>query len=325
MTTTLSIISKAADILGKGGLVAFPTETVYGLGADASQPEAVHKIFQAKNRPAHHPLIVHIASIHQLSEWASVITPKVQRLAEAFWPGPLTLILPKQERVLMSVTGGQMSVGLRIPNHPIAKALLHAFGKGVAAPSANQFTHLSPTRASAVREELGESVDLILDGGACAVGVESTILDMTGEQPVMLRPGMITLKMITEVLDQPILCLDSSSKTRAPGMHPVHYAPTTKTILIKTEQIPDFLQAQYSSAFPMAFVMHTSTKIPDARIHYVKMPENAEHYAHDFYQTLRNLDHQQFKCIVIEAVPEAPEWEALRDRLQKASIVYKEK
>lgn len=198
-------IEKAATILHAGGLVAIPTETVYGLGADARNPEALRKIFTTKQRPIDHPLIVHIADMTQLSDWAVAISDSALLLAKAFWPGPLTLILKKAPGVLDLVTGNQETIGIRIPNHPVAIALLKTFGRGVAAPSANRFGRISPTTADAVREELGNAVDLILDGGPCAVGVESTIVDVTGEAPVVLRPGMITQQQIAAVLKRAVI------------------------------------------------------------------------------------------------------------------------
>jgi L-threonylcarbamoyladenylate synthase len=308
-------IKTAAALLKAGKLVAIPTETVYGLGADASNEEAVRAIFKAKNRPYHHPLIVHLADITQLSDWAKEIPPAAQKLAAAFWPGPLTLILKKQAHVLDIVTGGQDTVGLRIPSHPIAQAVLRAFGGGVAAPSANQFTHISPTTAAAVHEELDGHVDMILDGGECAVGLESTIIDLSREVPVVLRPGMITLQMLSEVLGMPITSTQATT-TRAPGMHHLHYAPTTKTQLIASHDLAAFFASLQTDDFPIAFVTHHSHAIN--HVHCVYLPNNAAAYAHDIYRCLRDLDHQQFKRIIIEAVPEAAEWDAIRDRLNKA-------
>lgn len=309
-------IKQGAALLQAGKLVAIPTETVYGLGADASNAEAVRNIFRAKNRPYDHPLIVHIAHISQLDDWAREIPETAKQLAAAFWPGPLTLILKKQPQVLDIVTGGQDTVGLRIPSHPIAKAVLEAFGGGVAAPSANQFTHISPTTAQAVREELGDRVDLILDGGDCAVGLESTIIDLSRDVPVILRPGMITLQMLSDVLGVNVIAATQDQSTRAPGMHHLHYAPTTKTQLIASSDVSTFFENLQADDFPIAFVTHHPHDMQD--IYCIHLPNNAEGYAHDIYRCLRDLDHQQFKRIVIEAVPDSPEWDAIRDRLNKA-------
>lgn len=313
-------ITTAVALLRAGKLVAIPTETVYGLGADASNEEAVRRIFKAKNRPYDHPLIVHIASETQLSDWARDIPPAAKQLAAAFWPGPLTLILKKQPHVLDIVTGGQETIGLRIPSHPIANAVLRAFGGGVAAPSANQFTHISPTTAEAVREELGDQVDLILDGGDCAVGLESTIVDLSRDQPVILRPGMISAQMLSDVLrTQVFSSRQDTPTTRAPGMHHLHYAPMTKTQVIEPHNLAHFFASLQQNDLPIAFVTHTTHEVSTKPIRKVCMPDNAVAYAHDLYRVLRDLDHQHFQRIIIEAVPEDAEWDAIRDRLNKAS------
>ncbi|MBS2001864.1 MAG: threonylcarbamoyl-AMP synthase, partial [Cyanobacteria bacterium SZAS LIN-5] len=191
MKEDMTIIEHAVRLLQSGELVAFPTETVYGLGADASNPAAVARLYAAKGRPTNHPVIVHLADSNQLSKWASSVPFAAIQLAEKFWPGPLTLILPKADHVLDEITGGQKSVGLRVPAHPLALELLKAFGGGIIAPSANKFGRLSPTRAEDVRAEFKDEVSLVLDGGPCAVGIESTIVDLSREQPMILRPGMI--------------------------------------------------------------------------------------------------------------------------------------
>ena len=195
---TPASIEQAADLLHRGKLVAIPTETVYGLGADASNPEAVAKIFQAKGRPADHPLIVHLAYASQMKDWAEEVPDSALRLASAFWPGPLTMILRKKASVPAVVTGGQETVALRVPDNPVALWLLRVFGGGIAAPSANRFGRISPTTAQHVAEELGDAVDCILDGGPCTVGVESTIIDLTDQQPTILRPGRITRSQLEE-------------------------------------------------------------------------------------------------------------------------------
>jgi len=311
-------IKKAVTLLQQGKLVAFSTETVYGLGADARNPNALLKIFQAKQRPVDHPLIVHIADIAQLSEWASEVPESAKLLAKAFWPGPLTLILNKATGVSDLVTGNQSTVGIRIPGHPVALALLKAFGGGVAAPSANRFGRISPTTAEAVYEELGETVDLILEGGACEVGLESTIVDLTGELPTILRPGMITVNEIEAVLNQSV----STHKKEAPrvsGSLESHYAPQTKTELIHPQDIPLFLQQLASQDLPIALLTRTEIKISIAQVHCVTMPLHAKEYAHDLYHLLRKLDKEHFQQILVETVPEEAEWDAVRDRLKRAS------
>lgn len=318
--TTIPDINKAVSILQQGGLVALPTETVYGLGADATNSEAVRRIFLAKERPEDHPLIVHVAKIEQLADWAREIPPQALQLAEAFWPGPLTLILKKQPQVLDIVTGGQDTVGVRIPGHPVARALLEAFGGGLAAPSANKFTHISPTTASAVFDELGREVDLILDGGACEVGLESTIVDMTQGQPVILRPGMITAEAIEAVLKQPVMSKAIETVTKVPGMHHLHYAPTTKTSLIEHFDIPLLLQTISPDDLPVVLMVRNEPLIPMTdQVFWVKMPADPKEYAHDLYRTLRSLDSLHYKRIIIENVPNDRAWCAIADRLKKAT------
>ena|SRR3989338_2799655 len=314
------LITQAVALLRQGKLVAFPTETVYGLGADACNESAIRKIFQVKKRPLDHPLIVHIGGIEKLSDFACDVSPDAMKLASAFWPGPLTMILKKSPQVLEVVTAGQQTIGLRIPNHPIAQALLQAFGAGIAAPSANQFTHVSPTDARAVYEELGKEVDLILDGGICEVGLESTIIDMSANEPLILRPGMITPKMIGEVLG-----VEIKSRThhfiKAPGQYHLHYAPVTKTVLIPPREILQSLHRLETDDFPVAVMSRATGEelALSSPIHWVTMPIEASHYAHDLYHTLRMLDQKHFKQIMIEAVPDGIEWEAIRDRLLKAT------
>lgn len=313
-------IAQAVEILGKGGLVAFPTETVYGLGADATNAEAVRKVFTAKNRPYDHPLIVHLARLEQLTEWAREVPPIALQLAAAFWPGPLTMVFKKQSTVLDIVTGGQDTVGIRIPSHPLALALLEAFGGGVVAPSANQFTHVSPTEVLAVQEELGERVQLILDGGACAVGLESTIVDVSSEIPTILRPGMITLEMIAKVTGGVVKVASREESTvRAPGSHHLHYAPNTKTLLLSADEILSWLSVLANNE-RVTIMVHSDLEVPmHDRIHLVKMPAQADAYAQTLYHTLRCLDREHLAAIAIEAVPAGAAWEAIRDRLNKAT------
>lgn len=311
-------IQEAVTLLRSGELVALPTETVYGLGADARQPEALAKIFLAKGRPFSHPLIVHLASAQQLSEWASEVPPEATRLAQAFWPGPLTLILKKRPEVSDLLTGGQDTVGLRIPAHPVAQALLQAFGGGIAAPSANRFTHLSPTTAQAVRDELGDKVACILEGGICEVGLESTILDLSREQPVILRPGMISAAQLEAVLKNPVHSSQEGAP-RVPGMEPVHYAPETRLNLVERGEMEGFLNSLTSEDFPLVFLVRQAPDTQTEGVQWLLMSEQPRQYAHDLYLTLRKLDQQDFKRIAVETVPEGPEWEAIRDRLNKAA------
>jgi L-threonylcarbamoyladenylate synthase len=317
-----SELQKAVEILREGGLVAFPTETVYGLGADASNPGALEKIFAAKERPVDHPLIVHLHSMQQLPLWADDISEKAMRLAEAFWPGPMTLIFRKKPHVLDLVTGYQQTVGLRIPSHPVAKALLEAFDGGIAAPSANRFGRISPTTALAVREELGEKVGCILEGGQCEVGVESTIIDVSGAQPVILRPGMITQVDVENVLQEKILRKDSLAvnSPRVSGSHESHYAPQTPAVLVEVEKIAGVLAALAAEDLPVVVLAQRRPEGLSSEIQFIAMPLDAKGYAHDLYATLRACDQKNFRRIIIAAVPEEENWSAVRDRLMRATV-----
>jgi L-threonylcarbamoyladenylate synthase len=320
-----STIKQAVQLLHQGRLVAFPTETVYGLGADASNPDAVARIFTAKGRPANHPLIVHIADSGCLVNWAEHIPDSAQRLAENFWPGPLAIILNKQTHVPIAVTGGQNTVGLRVPNHPIALQLLREFGGGIAAPSANRFCRISPTQAQHVSEELGDSVDLILDGGACEVGVESSIIDLSSTIPRLLRHGHITAEQIQAVLQTELIVPDhakqqASEQIRAPGMMAIHYAPLTTALLCTSDQLQNLINRLVSDNKRIAVMSYQTAITATSQIHVTKMPEMAETYAHCLYASLRELDHQQCDVIVVEQPPISAQWSAINDRLGKATL-----
>lgn len=306
------IINEAVQILRQGGLVAFPTETVYGLGADARNPEALIKIFKAKGRPIDHPVIVHIADSSQLEEWAVEISDTARLLVNRFWPGPLTLIFKKAPSVLDIVTGGQLTVGLRSPNHPLAIELLKNFGGGIAAPSANRFGRISPTTAQAVLEELQGAVDLVIDGGPCEVGVESTIVDVSGEECVLLRPGMISVAEIEAVLKKPVMTKEQKS-LRVSGALETHYAPLTETVL--AQDMKSYVAGLSKEDSVALVVMHDfqTTQLQ------IKMSNQPKQYAHDLYQVLRELDKKKLKRIAIEMVPNDANWDAVRDRLWKAS------
>ena len=306
-------IKQAVSILRAGGLVAIPTETVYGLGADATNPNALRKIFLIKQRPIDHPLIVHLGSPAEVTKWAQNVSPEAWSLINAFWPGPLTLVLQKAPHVHDLITGGQYTIGLRIPAHPIAQALLQEFGSGIAAPSANLFGRISPTTADAVREELGDAVDLILEGGQCEVGLESTIVDMRGAQPVILRPGMITATQIEAVLHQSVSAKKNNAP-RVPGSVESHYAPVTPTYLMDTKELALFMENIKEQDMPFIVVGFTKKNIST-----VVMSSDPITYAHDLYQVLRELDKKNLRRIIIEAVPDIPEWDAIRDRLQRAT------
>lgn len=316
-------LNDAVQILNSGGLVAFPTETVYGLGADASNPVAVEKIFAAKERPHNHPLIVHLATIDEVTNWARDFPETAQRLSAAFWPGPLTMILAKQPQVSDVVTGKQATIGLRMPQHPVAQALLKAFGRGIAAPSANKFTRISPTTATAVREELGDAVDLILDGGDCTVGLESTIVDLSQGLPVILRPGMISAAAIADVLEMDVVASQHQpmmTRPRAPGMHHLHYAPNTRTHLVAADEVAPLLQQMDADQYPIALILCSDhSLIVHPQCHIVRLSTDPTLYARELYRTLRELDQQGFKQLLIEAPPATAGWDAIRDRVLKAT------
>jgi L-threonylcarbamoyladenylate synthase len=313
-------IQLASELLSQGKLVAIPTETVYGLGADGKNPNAIKSIFTAKGRPADHPLIVHLPDKVALTDWAIEIPESAWKLAEHFWPGPLTIVLQKHPDVPMEVTGGQNTIALRVPKHPVALSLLKVFGGGIAAPSANRFCRISPTQASHVEEELGDKVDLILDGGACQVGLESTIVDLSGAQPRLLRPGQISKSEIESVLQQPLLLSEDNEKIRAPGMMEVHYAPDTVTLLCTSEQIFNIQKGIiFQHHYKLGVVSYIADVEDDANIQVVKMPKDANAYAHDLYSTLRNLDNSGIDLILIEYPPQTEIWQAVNNRLNKAA------
>jgi L-threonylcarbamoyladenylate synthase len=312
-------IDKAVSLLRQGGLVAFPTETVYGLGADASNPAALQKIFQAKGRPMDHPLIVHLGDIRKLLTWATDVSAQATRLAQAFWPGPLTLIFKKAAGVSDLLTGGQDTIGLRVPDHPVAHALLSAFGGGVAAPSANRYGRISPTTAAAVHEELGDKVDMILKGGQCEVGVESTIVDVSGDEVVILRPGMITAQQIEDVLQETVRSSQQHSP-RVSGSHESHYAPLTPVKLVDAEQLDDYFKKLSADDFPLAVIGLQHPKINQLDVTWISMSLQPKMYAHDLYATLREVDKKNFRQIIIECVPADVSWDAIRDRLKRAAI-----
>jgi L-threonylcarbamoyladenylate synthase len=310
-------IDAAVRILRAGGLVAFPTETVYGLGADAANPRAVRRIFEAKGRPADHPLIVHLASAEQLSQWARQIPPAVPTLAQRFWPGPLTLILRRAAGVLDEVTGGQDTVGLRVPAHPLAQALLQAFGGGIAAPSANRFGRISPTTAQHVREELGDRVDLILDGGACPVGIESTILDLSSGAPVLLRPGHVGAAELEAALGVPV-SRPTSGAPRASGTLAAHYAPSRPLLLVASQDLAAAIREQSVRGSVAVLALQPPPPGVHAQVWRIA-PTVSDEYARMLYAALRELDQSGCAVIVVEAPPQAPGWVAVHDRLRRSA------
>jgi L-threonylcarbamoyladenylate synthase len=309
---TFRMIEYAAQLLRQGELVAFPTETVYGLGVDARGSNAVEKIFAAKGRPADHPVIVHVASADEFDKWAVDIPAVAYQLAKAFMPGPLTLVLKRSKLVPDIVTGGQDTVGLRVPNHPVALELLKSFGGGIAAPSANRFGRISPTTAKHVLEELGDEVSLILDGGACQVGLESTIVDVTSAKVKILRPGGVSLNNLADLLGYIPESIEKST-VRVSGSLESHYAPMTPAFLVSREGL-ETLSAEGCG------VISLEVKPSSFKGVWVTLPNDAESYGQSLYATLRRLDALGLERILIEQVPESSEWLAVRDRLQRATF-----
>jgi L-threonylcarbamoyladenylate synthase len=323
------LLSTAAETLALGHLVAFPTETVYGLGADGLNPRAVAKIFGAKGRPADHPVILHVADVSAAKSLAAQWPEAADRLAQAFWPGPLTLILKRSPTVPDAVTGGQDTVGIRIPSHPVALDLLREFaatGSGViAAPSANRFGAISPTRAADVADSIGDRLgpyDLILDGGECAVGVESTIVDLSGDAPRILRPGGVGRDAITDVL-----ALSDSASTPRPrvsGALASHYAPKAKTELISDVEFLNRVHLHLTKRSPdrlgcLVFSNELSLALQGLGVMVQTIPADPKSYAHDLYARLNDIDRRGVDVLLIEQPPSTIAWEAVLDRLRRAS------
>jgi L-threonylcarbamoyladenylate synthase len=304
-------IRKAAEILRAGGLVAFPTETVYGLGADAASAKAIKRLYAVKRRPGDHPVIVHFASATQAFSWASEVPEPATKLAARFWPGPLTLILKRSARAQDFVTGGQDTVGLRVPSHPVAQALLKEFAGGIAGPSANRFGLVSPTTAAHVREDLGKDVDLVLEGGASEVGIESTILDLSSNAPVLLRPGHISRGELEAMIGE-IRAAGASSPRHSGGLER-HYAPRTPAQMVPAHALDKEISRMKERVAVLAFSR------PDERVDYwLRMPREPQAYAQRLYAALRELDTAGCERILVEAPPETADWSAVRDRLKRA-------
>lgn len=312
-------VAEAAACLRAGGVVAFPTETVYGLGADALNVEAVRRVFAIKGRPADHPLIVHLATAEAMSDWAAHVPAVAWELARAFWPGPLTLVLPRQPHVPDAVTGGQDSVALRVPEHPLARQLIAAAG-ALVAPSANRFGRVSPTTAAHVAEELGEAVDLILDGGPCDVGVESTIVSLLSDTPVLLRPGRITPEQLEAVLHCPVA--RRGEGVRAPGLLPAHYAPSTPIELVESVQLDARAASLAAAGLRVAVLEKGGAAALPPGVERVAMPHAPDAYARALYATLRACDRQGFDRLLVELPPATSDWLAVRDRLARAGRAF---
>lgn len=315
------LIEQALTLLHAGELVAIPTETVYGLAADAANPQAVAKIFAAKGRPSDHPVIVHIAGAAQIADWAMDVPAAALQLAAAFWPGPLTLILKRQPHVPDAVTGGQDTVGLRAPAHPLTLELLTRFGGGLAAPSANKFGHVSPTTAEHVRNEFGTEVALVLDGGPCSVGVESTIVSFITDTPMLLRPGGVPREAIEAILG---ITLEHHQKAqtaqvRVSGLLDSHYAPRTKLVTGSLLQLVDAAHDAREQGLKVGLIMLGESPAAIPATECIAMPEDPAAYARDLYATLRQMDTAGLDVLLLENPPETAEWLAVNDRLMRAA------
>jgi len=319
----LAEIDACAAALREGKVVAIPTETVYGLGADAGNRSAVRRVFEIKGRPAGHPLIVHVPGADDLGRWAREVPPAARALAARFWPGPLTLVLPRRPEVLPEVTGGQDTVAVRVPAHPVTLRLLERFGGGLAAPSANRFGRLSPTTAEHVRAELGAAVDRILDGGPCQVGVESTIVALVG-RPRLLRPGGVSVAALEEALGEPLeRAVAEGERIRAPGSLAAHYAPGTPLELLDPGALVARARALVHSGSRIAVLVRSGGLLEAAAeagvARVVAMPASPEEYARGLYATLRGLDGEGLDRLLVEAPPDEGPWLAVRDRLVRAA------
>ena len=316
-------LARAAAILRAGGLVAFPTETVYGLGAHALDADAVLRIYAAKGRPGYNPLIVHVADAEGARRVVRDFPARAEHAARAWWPGPVTLVLPKRPEVPDVVTAGLDSVAVRVPAHPVALALLRASGLPVAAPSANRFTELSPTSAAHVVKGLGDRVDLVLDGGSTSVGIESTVVDLTSETPVLLRPGLVSRAELERVLGPVALLSDAPSGDAprpSPGMVDRHYAPRARLRVVDTRDAGQLQRAMAEveeAGLRVAVIARIAAPVPRDR--WRTLPDDAAGYARELYATLHELDDLGCDVMLVQRVPEGHDWDGVRDRLGRAA------
>ena len=312
---TQTEIEEAVEALRAGELVVFPTETVYGVGANASNPAAVRKIFEVKGRPPDHPVIVHLDNPRYLHRWVSDMPVVAEKLAARFWPGPLTLILPKGENVNDIVTGGQDSIGIRVPSHPIAQQLLTAFGGGIAAPSANRFGRLSPTKPEHVREELGDAVPVILDGGESPIGLESTIVSCLGNEARLLRPGFITRSQLEQVVELTV----GGAVPRVSGDRRLHYAPATPLAIVSSDDLEKYAGEFVARQQKVAVLAMRPPLNTQRYMTWINAGKKADAYAHNLYNHLRTLDSAGCARILVQELPDDERWAAILDRLQRAS------
>ncbi|MBA2673065.1 L-threonylcarbamoyladenylate synthase [Ramlibacter sp.] len=317
-------IDQAVQRLRDGELVAMPTETVYGLAADATSPDAVTKIFSAKGRPSNHPLIVHVADAQGVGTFAASVPPVAERLMRAFWPGPLTLILPRRPEVGASVAGEQDTIGVRCPAHPVALALLRACAEagiaGLAAPSANRFGRVSPTTAAHVQAEFGDGL-LVLDGGACAIGIESSIVDCSRAVPVLLRPGMLSREQLEAACGERLRSPDelAGPSPRASGTLESHYAPQAKVRLMSARMLQAALDVLGDAGPRIAVYARAPLRVRAPQVLLRRMPDDAADTARQLFAVLREFDAQGVQLIWVETPPEAAEWDGVRDRVQRAA------
>jgi len=311
-------IDAAVQALRDGELVAFPTETVYGLGANAQNPAAVRKIFEAKGRPIAHPVIVHLDSPKYLHRWVMDPPDVCLKIAEKFWPGPLTMVLQRAANVHDIVTGGQETVAIRVPSHPMAQQLLTAFGGGIAAPSANRYGRLSPTRAEHVRDELGDAVKIVLDGGECQIGLESTIIQCDNNQVRLLRPGAVTASQLREVAGELQMGPDLQSP-RVPGSTPSHYAPSTPMLIVPPGEIDSQAAALSEGGRRIAVLAQRLPLKAHKYVTWINAGRRPDQFGHDLYANLRTLDKAGCQQILVQDVPDDERWDAVRDRLMRAA------
>jgi L-threonylcarbamoyladenylate synthase len=311
-------IESAVQALRDGELVAFPTETVYGLGANAQNPAAVAKIFAAKGRPHTHPVIVHLDTPRFLHRWVAEVPEMATKLAEKFWPGPLTIVMKRGPNVHDIVTGGQDTVAIRVPSHPMAQQLLTAFGGGIAAPSANKYGKLSPTRPEHVRDELGDAVRVVLDGGESQIGLESTIVSCVGEGVRLLRPGAITAAQLRSVVGELLMGANLESP-RTPGSTPSHYSPTTPMVIVQTGEIDAQAAALSAGGVRIAVLAQRLPLKSHKYVTWINAGRRPDQFAHDLYANLRTLDKAGCQKILVQDVPQDERWDAVRDRLIRAA------
>ncbi len=311
-------IDQAVEALREGEVVAFPTETVYGLGADAQNPDAVRKIFELKGRPATHPLIIHIDHPRALERWALDVPAAAAALAERFWPGPLTLVLRRAPAVDLAITGGQDSVAVRMPGHPVAQQLLRAFGSGIAAPSANRYGRISPTRPEHVREEFGDRVRIVLDGGDCKIGLESTIVSFVDTVPRILRPGTLTLSQLRVVVPD-VQGGPDALAPRVPGSDAKHYAPQTPLSIVAARTLEEVVHQLTETHERVAVLAMRPPRVANKFMTWINAGRRADLYARELYVNLRTLDKSGAREILVEEVPAGEQWDAVRDRLRRAA------